>query len=271
PPRVCEAALAEAARAVARVRRRGGRRSLLVGLALALAAFAVFAVSLSVGEMVIPVGDVLATLFGGGEPGSRFVILELRLPRALLAVLVGAGFGMAGGVFQTVLRNPLASPDIIGISSGASAAAVTASMVFAVSGLALSASALAGALVAGTLIYVLAWRKGVVGARLVLVGLGVGCGLNSLVWYLMSRAEVTGAQNALLWLTGSLNGRSWNQVWPQVTALAVLVPLTLVAARTLRALQLGDDTASGLGARAEQSRLALLACGVALAGVSTAA
>ncbi|MYX19029.1 iron chelate uptake ABC transporter family permease subunit, partial [Streptomyces sp. SID8380] len=169
-----------------------------------------------------------------------------RLPRALLALLVGAAFGMAGGVFQTVLRNPLASPDVIGISSGASAAAVLGSLVLSFSGLALSGAALFGALAAGTLIYTLSWRGGVVGARFVLIGIGVGTGLLSVLSYLLTTADVDEAQEAFLWMTGSLNGRSWTQFWPLLWLLVVLVPLTLAAARALPALSLGDDTAAGL-------------------------
>ncbi|MFC9944696.1 FecCD family ABC transporter permease [Streptomyces pratensis] len=266
-----DARLADAVRRVTRVRGRGRRRSVLVAAGLLVAVVAMFAVSLSVGDMVMPLGKVVETLLGGGDGGSRFVVLELRLPRALLAVLVGVGFGLSGAVFQSVLRNPLASPDVIGISAGASAVAVTASLLFQVSGLALSVSALTGAVAAGAAIYLLAWRQGVAGQRLVLIGVGFGTGLSSVVWYVMARSDVADAQEAYLWLTGTLNGRSWGQVWPLLSALAVLVPLTVLAARALGPLQLGDDAAAGLGARVEPGRLALLGCATALAGVATAA
>ncbi|WP_097868023.1 FecCD family ABC transporter permease, partial [Streptomyces sp. rh34] len=263
--------LADAVRQVSAVRGRSLRRSVLVGAALLAAVIVMFGVSLSFGDMVMPIGKVLATLFGGGDGGSQFVVLELRLPRALLAILVGAGFGLSGAVFQTVLRNPLASPDLIGISAGASAVAVTAALLFQVSGVALSASALTGSLVAGAGIYLLAWRQGIAGQRLVLIGIGVGMGLSSIVWYVMARSDVTDAQEAFRWLAGSLNGRSWGQVWPLLAVLGVLVPLTVLAAHALRPLQLGDDAAAGLGAKVEGGRLALLGCATALAGVATAA
>ncbi|MFI7288835.1 FecCD family ABC transporter permease [Streptomyces anulatus] len=263
--------LADAVRQVSAVRGRSLRRSVLVGAALMAAVIVMFGVSLSFGDMVMPIGKVVTTLFGGGDGGSQFVVLELRLPRALLAILVGAAFGLSGAVFQTVLRNPLASPDLIGISAGASAVAVTAALLFQISGLALSASALTGSLVAGAAIYLLAWRQGIAGQRLVLVGIGVGMGLSSIVWYVMARSESTDAQEAFRWLAGSLNGRSWGQVWPLLIALGVLVPLTALAAHALRPLQLGDDAAAGLGAKVEGGRLALLGCATALAGVATAA
>ncbi|GGX90771.1 ABC transporter permease [Streptomyces minutiscleroticus] len=258
--------------AVARVERlhRGRRiRFAAVCLGLALVALAALLLSLAVGDIDVPLPDVWAVLTGGGDPGSRFVVHELRLPRALLALVVGCCFGLSGAVFQALLRNPLASPDVIGVTSGAGAAAVLSSMAFGLSGLALSGGALVGALAAGTLIYLLAWRGGV--GRFVLIGIGVGTGLVSLRSYLMTRAEVTEAQNAFLWLTGSLNGRSWTQLWPLLGCVAVLLPLTLAASRGLGALQLGDEAAAGLGARVERSRLALLACATALVGVGTAA
>ncbi|WP_103538593.1 iron chelate uptake ABC transporter family permease subunit, partial [Streptomyces sp. B188M101] len=259
-----DARLADAVRRVSAVRGRSLRRSVLVGTGLLAAVIVMFGVSLSYGDLVTPIDKVVATLFGGGDGGSQFVVLELRLPRALLAILVGTAFGLSGAVFQTVLRNPLASPDLIGISAGASAVAVTAALLFQVSGLALSASALTGSLVAGAAIYLLAWRQGIAGQRLVLVGIGVGMGLSSIVWYVMARSEVTDAQEAFRWLAGSLNGRSWNQVWPLLIALGLLVPLTVLAAHALRPLQLGDDAAAGLGAKVEGGRLALLGCATAL-------
>ncbi|WP_394428946.1 FecCD family ABC transporter permease [Streptomyces sp. SGAir0957] len=256
---------------VAAVRRRGRARFAAVGGALLLAAFAALCATLSFGDYTVPVPDVLATLLGGGDGGARFVVLELRLPRALLALLVGCCFGLSGAVFQTLLRNPLASPDVIGVSSGAGAAVVLAGGLAGLSGTPLSFVALAGSLATGAAVYLLAWRKGVSGYRLVLIGLGIGTGLSSVISYQMTRSDVTEAQTAFLWLAGSLNGRSWPHFWPLLVGAALLVPLTVLAARALPALQLGDDTAGGLGARVERDRLALLACATALAGVATAA
>ncbi|MGW5733147.1 MULTISPECIES: FecCD family ABC transporter permease [Streptomyces] len=256
---------------LARVRHRALARRAAVSAVLLAVVLAAFALSLTTGDFVVPLPDVLAALTGGGDGGTRFVVLELRLPRALLALLVGGCFGLSGAVFQGLLRNPLASPDVIGVSAGASAAAVLATMVLSLSGLALSALALLGALLTGAAVYLLAWRKGVAGYRLVLVGIGIGTGLSSVVSYVMTRSDVTEAQGLFLWLTGSLNGRSWTHFWPLFAGALVLVPLTLLATLTLPALQLGDEAAGGLGARVEPSRLAMLACATALAGLATAA
>ncbi|CAL9656541.1 putative siderophore transport system permease protein YfhA [Streptomyces sp. enrichment culture] len=261
----------EAAAHIGRLRRARGIRFAAVCAVLALVALAALVLSLTVGDIDVPFTDVLAVLTGRADAGTWFIVGELRLPRALLALLVGCCFGLSGAVFQALLRNPLASPDVIGVSAGASAGAVLASMAFGLSGLAMSGSALVGALAAGTAIYLLAWRGGVSGGRFVLIGIGVGTGLVSLRSYLMTRAEVTEAANAFVWLTGSLNGRSWDQFWPLLGCAVVLLPLTLAAARGLGALQLGDETAGGLGARVQRDRLALLASATALVGVATAA
>ncbi|WP_299534163.1 iron chelate uptake ABC transporter family permease subunit [uncultured Streptomyces sp.] len=244
---------------------------MLVCSLLAAGSVAAFCVSLVYGDMHVPLSDVLSTLVGRGDTATWFIVGELRLPRALIAALVGLAFGTSGALFQSLLRNPLASPDIIGISAGASAAAVLGSTLFAASGLLLSGWALGGALVAGALIYGLARRRGVTGARLVLVGVGVSAGLTSLVSYLMTRSQNTEAQAALLWMAGSLNGRSWTHLWPLLWTMVVLVPLVAVASRQLTVLQLGQDTAAGLGARVEQGRVRLLLLAVALAGCATAA
>ncbi|MDT0437347.1 iron chelate uptake ABC transporter family permease subunit [Streptomyces sp. NPDC005840] len=252
-----------------RLLRRARFASVCAGLLLVV--LAAFTLALCTGDLAVPVADVWSTLLGGGDAGTRFVVVELRLPRALLALLVGFCLGLSGALFQALLRNPLASPDVIGVSSGAAVTAVVASLVYGVSGLALSGAALTGALAAGAAVYLLAWRRGVNGHRLVLIGVGVGAGLSSVVSYLMTRSEVTEAQSAFVWLAGSLNARSWPHFWPLLLASSVLVPLTFAASRTMPALQLGDGTAAGLGARVERDRLALLACATALAGVATAA
>lgn len=270
-PHADPASRAAAVAGLRTIRRARRARGLTVGLVLAAALLAVSCVALSVGDLDVPLRDVIGALTGAVDPGVHFIVIELRLPRVLLGLLVGAAFGLSGALFQALLRNPLASPDVIGISQGAGAAAVVASLGFAVSGIALSAAALAGALLSAAAIHALARRGHVSGARFVLVGVGIGAALSSITSYLLTRSQVAEAQNALLWLTGSLNGSTLAQVWPLLGVLLVLLPLTAVAARDLEALRLGEDTAAGLGTPVARSRLALLGCAVALAGVATAA
>lgn len=245
-------------------------RAVAVAVALAAAGFAVFAWSLSVGDFPIAIGDVLATLAGGGSDESAFIVRTLRLPRGLTAVLVGAGFGLSGAIFQRLARNPLASPDIIGVNAGAAASAVFMIVVLGAAGTQVTLGALAGSTVTSLAIYLLAYKRGVSGYRLVLVGIGVTAVLTSVTQYLITRAQILEAQRAVVWLTGSLNGRGWEHVRPIALALAVLVPVTIALARHLRVLELGDDAARGLGARVETMRGALLLAGVALAAVGTA-
>ncbi|OLR91366.1 iron ABC transporter [Actinokineospora bangkokensis] len=256
---------------IARSRWAVRRRTALVAAALLAVVVAAAAVSLSLGRGYVSLPDVLSTLAGQGSRTTDYIIFDLKLPRALAAVLVGLAFGVSGAVFQSLLGNPLASPDIIGINTGASAAAVLGITALGLSGTAVSLVALAGALLTAVVMYGLTWRGGISGSRLVLVGVGIAAILLSVVSYVMTRSQVATAQDALVWLTGSLNGRGWAQVVPLAVLLAVLLPAVAALARTLGLLRLGDDAAKGLGAPVEPARLGLLACAVALAGAATAA
>ncbi|MBB5908676.1 FecCD family ABC transporter permease [Actinoalloteichus hymeniacidonis] len=261
----------QARRMVASARRGHGTREVTVTLVLAVALLGAFVAALALGEFPIPVSEVLAWLTGGAQPATEFIIGGLRLPRALTGILVGVALGLAGALFQNLLRNPLASPDIIGITSGASASAVLCIVVFGVSGTLVSVGAVLGGLATAAAIYLLAWRRGVTGQRLVLIGIAVAAILSAVVSYLMTRTRIETAQEALVWLTGSLDARTWAHATPLVWCLLVLVPGVVVLSRPLRALQLGDDSASALGVRVERSRLGLIMIGVALASVATAA
>ena len=257
--------------AVRRVRHRLRRRSVVVSVGLLAALAVLFVLSLLVGDFAMSVGDVFASLTGHGTRATDFIVHTLRLPRVVTGMLVGLCFGLSGAIFQSLIRNPLASPDIIGITSGASASAVLAILLLGLSGFVVSLFAFVGALVTALVIYVLAWRQGIAGYRLVLVGIGVAAVLISVIDFLMTRAEVYDAQVALLWLTGSLNGASQSTMVPLAVLLVVLGPLTLWAAGSLTGLQLGDETATSIGIEVERSRLLLILFGVALAALATAA
>ncbi len=264
-------ALADAIATVGRERSRRSVRIRAVSVLLGALLIGVVCLSLSVGDFNLPLPDVLRALVGEGSRSATFVVIQLRLPRVLAGVLVGIAFGLSGAIFQTLIRNPLASPDIIGITSGASFGAVICIIVLGLGGVAVSLGAFAGALGTAIAIYVLAWRNGVHGYRLVLVGIGMAAILSSVISYLMVRAELYTAAEALRWLTGSLNSIDWPTVATLVVCSVVLVPLGLLLGRRLRMLQLGDDSASALGLGVERSRLLLIVVGVALAAVATAA
>ena len=230
-----------------RVRRTLRRRTVL-GVLAALAVV-LFAVSLMVGQTFYPPGDVLRVVLGETVPGASFTVGRLRLPRAVLAALTGFCFGMGGVTFQTMLRNPLASPDVIGITSGAGAAAAFAIIVLNLGETGVSAFAIAAGLGVALLIYVLSFRDGVAGTRLVLIGIGMAAMLNSATSYILDQAGQWDLQAATRWLNGSLNGVSWDEAVPVAIALLVLGPVLLGQARNLSMLQLGNDAMAALGER----------------------
>ncbi|MGP9538810.1 FecCD family ABC transporter permease [Brachybacterium sp. AOP43-C2-M15] len=256
---------------VAAVRRRRGRRAALTIGALTAAILAVFCLTLMVGRTTYPPAEVIAVLQGQDVPGASFTVGRLRLPRAVLAVLAGACFGLGGVTFQTMLRNPLASPDIIGISSGASAAAAFGIVILGLSGPAVSLLAIVAGLAVALAIYLLSYRGGVVGTRLILVGIGISAMLTSLTDWVLSKAGQWDLQEALRWLTGSLNNTSWEQALPVLAALVVLGPVLLSRGAELRATQLGDDTAQALGVRVGRTRLVVVVAAVGLIAFATAA
>jgi iron complex transport system permease protein len=262
---------AEAVQVISRARAARQARTLVVIVVLAVALFATFCVSLSLGDFKIPVLDVVKTLFGGGDRATEFIVNQLRLPRALTGLLVGTALGLSGAIFQSIARNPLASPDIIGVTYGASAFAVFAIITLGLTGAAVSALAIVGAVLTAFIMYVLAWRHGVSSYRLILIGIGIGAIATSITSYLLTRARVEIAQQALIWLTGSLNGRDWSNVRSLAITLVVLLPFMVVLVHQLRILQLGDETAYGLGLRVEASRLGLIVIAVLLAAMATAA
>ncbi|WP_082479479.1 iron chelate uptake ABC transporter family permease subunit [Agreia sp. Leaf283] len=251
---------------------RAGRIRLLVVasvLVVLLVAFAVLALML--GDRIISPGDVLATLLGGGSGGDRFVVLGLRVPRLVLGVMVGASFGLAGAIFQSLLGNPLASPDIIGISQGASAAAVGAILLAGWSGLAVSFAAFGGAVIVAGLITLLAARHGMVGSRFVLIGIALAFLAQAAINFLLTRSDVRDAQSALVWLVGSVGTVTTEELTVTAVGLVVFVGALVALAPRLRMLQLGDETATGLGVRVIRARLLITLVGVGLAAVATAA
>jgi len=250
-------------------RRRSLGRDAIVLALLAVLLLALVAATLAVGDSLIPLGDVVRVLAGERVPGASFSVLEVRLPRALGALLAGVAFGVSGAIFQTMLRNALASPDVIGINSGASAAAVL-SIAFGASGPSIAGAAFVGALVAALAIWLLAYRRGLSGLRFVLVGIAVGAVLQAVVAYALTRAQVAQAQQAVVWMSGSLSRSLWDTVTPGLVVLAVLLPFTFLASRSLPVLRLGDDLATTLGARPQRAMLALILVAVALSAVATA-
>lgn len=247
----------------------------VLGLALLVL---VAAVNIGRGDFPISIVDVLRVLAGGGDGSQQFIVLELRLPRTLTGILVGIALGIAGAILQTITRNPLASPDFLGFMSGAGAAAVAVivlsgsygAVATTLSLIGVPMAALAGGLLTAAVVYALAWRGGIEGYRLILVGVGANAVALAITAWLLVVAQIHAASQAVTWLTGSLNGRDWDHVVPVGLALAVLVPVTLLLTFGLGALQFGDDTARGLGVRVNRARTVLIVMAVGLASVATA-
>ncbi|BCJ62536.1 FecCD family ABC transporter permease [Micromonospora endophytica] len=245
-------------------------RSLVVGATAALLALAVGVLAVGHGDYPMSPADVLRTLTGGGSPAEEFIVTELRLPRLVTGLAVGAALGLAGAVFQALVRNPLGSPDVLGFTQGAATGALVV-VVLGGSSATLAGAAALGGIGTGLLIYLIAWRRGVHGYRLVLVGIGMWAILSGVNGYLLTRAPLMEAARAVLWLTGSLDGRDWSHAGPLLAALAVTVPVLLAAGPALRMTELGDDAASALGVSVPRLRLLLLAAAVLLVSLAAAA
>jgi iron complex transport system permease protein len=246
-------------------------RPLVAGAALAVVTLALAVLAVGIGDYPITPGEVLDTLLGGGSRATSFIVETLRLPRVLCAMLVGAALGISGAIFQSLTNNPLGSPDIVGFTTGSAVGALFVITVLGGAGLQVSAGALAGGLVTAALVYGLAFKRGVSGYRLVLIGIAVSALALAAIHYLLTRARIEEALAATVWLVGSLNGRGWDHVRPLAAALVVLVPGALLLARPLRLLEMGDDTARALGLRVEPARLAIVLVAVALVAVATTA
>jgi iron complex transport system permease protein len=244
-------------------------RPLAVTAALGAASLLAVVMSVALGEFAVPPLDVVSALVGAGDQAMHFILFDLRLPRALTGLLAGAALGLAGAVFQDVTRNPLVAPDIVGVSGGASLAAVILIVLGSASGaVSVPLAALAGALVSGVALYGLAWRGGIHGYRLVLIGIGIAAFAQAGISYVLTEGRIFEVMRAYVWLVGSLNGRGWEQVWPLAAAIVIVVPLLLGAARRVDVLALGDDLARTLGVSAERTRLVMLGAAVVLTGVA---
>ncbi|WP_447009889.1 FecCD family ABC transporter permease [Saccharothrix hoggarensis] len=246
-------------------------RALLVGTALAALTVVAAVATMVTGDFPLTVGEVLATFLGQGDGYADFVVFTLRLPRLITAVLVGAALALSGAILQSLSRNPLASPDIIGFTQGAATGAIAVIVLAQGSMVATAIGATTTGLITSAAVYLLAFKQGVQGFRLVLIGIGVSAMMLAVNSYLLTRASLESALAAQTWLVGGLNNRGWDQAEVVAQALVVLLPCALVLGRRLALLEMGDSTATGLGVNAERTRLALLAVSVGLAAVATAA
>lgn len=238
-------------------------------------AFLVFAFGLLVtqllltGDAEIAAGDVIPAALGQRDGLADYVVRRTNLPRALVALLGGALFGLSGALSQRLFGNPLATPDIIGISSGAGAGAMIVIAGLGATGLGVQAGAMLGAVVVALIVYALSWSGGVQSYRLILIGIGVGACASAIVTFIVTRLDEVSTQRAMLWLIGSLNGSDFEGVTLLSASLAAGLALVLLFKRPLSDLALGDELAAGLGVRVPVIRLAALLLATLLAALVT--
>jgi iron complex transport system permease protein len=230
---------------------------------------ALYAVTL--GRIAIPFSEVLAALAGHGDGGmQQQVVLNLRLPRVLVAIFAGAALGVSGAVFQSVSRNTLGSPDVIGFTTGAATGALAQIVLFGGGPLAISLAAVLGGMLTAALVYLLSFKHGATGGyRLVLMGIGAGATLNALNGLMLVRGNLDNAVAANLWLAGSLNARNWGHLYPVMSGCVLLIPVVSLVVARLGLIEMGDDVASQLGVNVERTRFAMVASAVLLAGLAT--
>ena len=245
-------------------------RAVTTGVGLLVVTVLVLATSLAVGDYPIPPDRILPAIAGSGERLDVFFVQGVRLPRALTAILVGFALGVAGAVFQSLTRNPLGSPDIIGFTGGAATGAVVTILVLGGTMAQVSLGAIVGGMLTGVLVYVLALKKEVQGYRLVLVGIGINAMLLAVRDYLLTRAELTDAMSAQVWMIGSLNGRGWAEVLAITLGTVLLTPVLLGMAPRLRLMEMGEDTARGLGVSPQFTQTVVLLAATALTGAAIA-
>lgn len=248
-----------------------GKKAVVVFLVLFCLSLVLFIIGLSIGSTIIPPFKVIQHLLGFGNGEHAFVIDTLRLPRMLLSLLVGIALGVSGLILQGIIRNPLASPDIIGITGGAAVAAVVFLTFFSeISIKWLPFPTIIGAGVVSLIIYLLAWKKGVTPIRLVLIGIGVDAGMGALVTMMIVLSPAYSTSTAYIWLTGSVYGANWENVFAMLPWVLIFVPLSLFFVRAVNVQELGDQIATGLGSRVQLNRFVLLFISVALAGSAVA-
>lgn len=239
-----------------------------------LLTLAVMVINMGVGEYPIAPLDVIRTVLRlpTANPDHAFIVNTLRLPRMLVAALVGGALAVSGAILQGLTRNPLAAPSILGINAGAGLVAVSLIVLFpAVPAGVIPAAAFGGALVVALLIYWLAWHGGDSPIRLILIGIGLGAITSALTTLMITFGDIYNVQRAMIWLTGSVYGRTWREFWALLPWIVVFAPLALLQARDLNALNLGEDIARGLGSAVEVRRGLLLLSAVALVGATVAA
>ena len=250
------------------IKKRRRRWLLVTGLLTVLAFFLCF-LMLMLGNTIYPVHDVLRSLSGEQIQGVTFAVNTIRFPRMLAGLLAGFAFGVAGYIFQTMLRNPLANPNVLGITSGSSAAAVFCITVLHASNTVVSVVSVAGGLAAVILMYILSRGRSFSIGRLILIGIAIQAMLDAVISYLILISAQQDIAGALRWLSGSLNGSQLAELPPLMIAVLVLTPIGVIYGKQLNILELGEQTAASLGVSTDRARIILIICSVLLVAIAT--
>jgi len=246
------------------------RRLIVSILLLACVSVIVVLWSLCSGTVLLSPGQVLAAFTGNAPRGIALVVNEWRLPRVLMALLIGGALGVSGAIFQSLMRNPLGSPDVMGFNTGAWSGVLVAIVLYGQDLTAIAFAAMAGGILTSLVVWALAWRNGIETFRLIIIGIGVRAMLIAFNTWLLIKASLETALTAGLWNAGSLNGLTWAKTWPSAPILLLMLVCAALLVRRMRLLEMGDDSACALGVSVERSRLMLMLVAVVLTAAATA-
>ncbi|PAE10550.1 iron ABC transporter [Niallia circulans] len=253
---------------VGRTKRR--RRFIIVTSLLAIIAFALCCMMLMLGNTIYPVGDVISVLLGEQVKGASFAVGTIRFPRMVAGVFAGFAFGISGHVFQTMLRNPLANPNVIGITAGSSAAAVFCIIVLHASSTFVSIASIIGGLATVLVIFLLSKGTSFSIGRLILIGIGIQAMLNAVISYLLLIGQHHDVPTAMRWLSGSLNGVKMENLYPLMITVLLLAPIIILLGKRLDMLEFGEQTAASLGVNTDRTRVVLVISSVLIIALATA-
>lgn len=246
------------------------RRLVFSCLLLAAASLLIAVWSLRSGAVTLDFSQVFNALTGSAPRNITMVVTEWRLPRVMMAIVVGAALGVSGAIFQSLLRNPLGSPDVMGFNTGAWSGVLVAMVLFGQHLTAIAFAAMAGGILTSLLVWALAWRNGIETFRLIIIGIGIRAMLMAFNTWLLLHASLETSLSAGLWNAGSLNGLTWAKTLPATPIIALMFICAWLLVRRMRLLEMGDDSACALGVSAERSRLTLMLVAVVLTAASTA-
>lgn len=247
------------------------KRSLMMMATIGLCLLSLALLSLTSGTYLVAIPDLLLSLQGQGEEMVRMIVLEWRLPRILLSLLLGSALGMSGAIFQSLTRNPLGSPDIIGFAAGSYTGALVVILLLAGGYYQIALGALTGGIITACVVYLLSMRHHLAGFRLIITGIGISAMLSAFNSWMIKAADLNVAMAAAVWGAGSLNGLGFEQLLPVAIIMLALVPFLCLSSRSMKQLELGDDSARASGINTGATRLGLMILGVTLTAIVTAA